>query len=105
MLDLREPQGRHPDRCRCSQCWGLAEFMDDLTGDDHGLPSAPGHGEVRLRVITTGTPGTPGEPASPCAGTLTCSCPTCQQERAERVQLGPRGSGRQPWNPVRRVAA
>lgn len=32
-----------PVGCRCSECFGLAEYMLALTGSDHGLPRARGH--------------------------------------------------------------
>jgi hypothetical protein len=29
--------------CKCSLCWGFAEFAADELGSDYGLPRSPGH--------------------------------------------------------------
>lgn len=90
--------------CRCPQCWGLAEYMQQLTGKDYGLPNAPGC-TATLRVLTTGpAPTSLVALDRTCDGSMTCSCPDCEQERAQRVRLGGRDP-RQPWDAKKRQAA
>ena len=36
--------------CKCAQCFGMAEFMLQVTGRDYGLPRAQGH--PRLRAVS-----------------------------------------------------
>jgi hypothetical protein len=74
--------------CRCSDCFGLREFMVELTGNDHGLEPAGGHVEAQA-----------------CSGLLDCDCDRCERERARFVRdarLAARP--RQPWEPKRRAA-
>lgn len=116
-----------PDGCRCTQCWGLAEHMLEETGNDLGLPAAPGH--ARLRVVTAGSAchgyqnacvcpncvARSGKtlhtfqgaisPEQPCDGSMTCTCTQCSQERRQRV-VNASSDTRQPWQPrpARRAA-
>jgi hypothetical protein len=82
--------------CRCSDCFGFAEYMFEATGKTYpGLPEAPDG----LRTLR-------GEPASgtiepearvvelPCRS-MTCQCDRCQAARAQR----PVERVRQPWEP------
>lgn len=72
--------------------------MLELTGRDYGLPEAPGHLTVPLRVID-------GPPVPDvCDGSMTCGCEACVQERVARLQ--PRPEPMQPWTPrpARRAA-
>jgi hypothetical protein len=75
--------------CRCRECMGLAEYMRDLTGRDHGLPPI----EAPLRAVPV-----PLAPVERCDGSFTCECPSCSEERAERIRA-PRVNVRQPWEP------
>lgn len=76
--------------CRCRECYGLAEYMRDLTGRDYGLPSAPGH--HTLRVVTPGTapPEAIVDPVVVCDGSYVCGCLKCVAERRELVQAAAR---------------
>lgn len=49
----RLPSAHHPGGCKCAQCYGLAEYMHDLTGKDYGLTRAPGcpHKHAESNVI------------------------------------------------------
>lgn len=92
--------------CRCSRCYGLREHMLDLTGKDYGLPAAPGHEPVRLRILTPD----PEPPASlavlvvpECDGSMTCDCAGCDEVRAKRVARGVRSSPTRGI-PVKRAA-
>lgn len=64
------PVARLPG-CHCPECFGLAEFMLETTGDPHGLPLARGHALL------------PVERADP----------------PEPVVLEPRRAAAQPWEP------
>lgn len=93
--------------CRCAQCWGLAEYMDQVTGRDYGLMRAPGcQHSATLRVLTFGdlpenAVGVPVEVA--CDRSLTCSCGACSLERRRLVLRGSREVV-QPWIPKRKAA-
>jgi hypothetical protein len=90
--DRRLMDGSPMDGCRCPDCFSLREYMLELTGRDHGLPAAPGHGR-RLRVVE--------RPHS-----MTCDCRRCEAERAVRAEEAERVAEiRQPWEPKRRKAA
>lgn len=89
--------------CRCSKCWGLAEYML-AQGKDFGLPRSPGCGNnqpIKLRVLTFGA-----EPdnvvvlpaRTTCDGSMTCPCDDCADERARRLRATA-GDRRQPWQP------
>lgn len=86
----------HPD-CRCPQCWGFREYIEQLTGSEYpALPKAPGH-EVRLRVLTFDRDDPEGAVVEiPCTGSLVCDCPRCVDERAKIMARGSR-TVRQPW--------
>lgn len=68
--------------CKCSQCFGLAEYMFQVTGKDYGLPRAPG---CLITPIVL----------DPCDGSMTCECGRCVSER--RSLQGRRRVVRQPW--------
>jgi hypothetical protein len=75
------------DGCRCPECWGLAEYMERMTGKDYGLPRSPGH--KRLRVVER-------------PHLMTCDCRVCVAKRQERMDDAQRvRSIPQPWNPKR----
>ncbi len=74
--------------CKCELHFGLAEFMEQLTGKDYGLARAPLAGqEHRLNVQTIG-PSPTDAIALPvvvaCDGSYTCPCIPCRDERLER---------------------
>lgn len=69
--------------CRCSQCFGLAEYMLDVTGKDYGLPRVAGHAPALV------------DP-DPCDGSMTCSCKNCSEERRRRI-VRPIRQPKQPW--------
>jgi hypothetical protein len=75
--------------CKCQEHWGLGDFMLSATGTDHGLP--------RLEAAQTGQKVTL-RPVDACDGSFTCDCPSCAQERSERVKHPPK-EPRQPWMP------
>jgi hypothetical protein len=79
--------------CRCRECMGLTEYMRDLTGRDYGLPPT----EAPLRAVPLHL-----SPSEPCDGSFTCECPSCAQERSERVRRPPKAP-KQPWQ-VRKAA-
>jgi hypothetical protein len=85
------PGPYHSSGCKCAQCYGLAEFMQALTGKDYGLPKASGHApqpatlKVEKRVCES----------------MTCICPECS---AKRAQMRPVRVS-QPWEPRRARAA
>lgn len=58
--------------CKCPSCWGLAEYMRQLTGKEYGLQPATGHAPFVA-------------PEERCDGSYTCSCTECDRERRERV--------------------
>jgi hypothetical protein len=61
------PDG-HEHGCRCRHCFGLAEYMDGLTGRDYGLPRAPGHApladvsDTSRQLAATRRPDPPATP-------------------------------------------
>lgn len=73
------------DGCKCKACYGLAEYMLEHHGRDHGLP----------RITTFGTPVISLEDA--CDGSMLCSCKGCSKERAERVDAGVREDASSPF--------
>jgi hypothetical protein len=73
--------------CKCKECFGLTEFMRDLTGRDYGLPPT----EAPLRAVPL-----PLSPVERCDGSFTCDCSSCAQERSERVRRPPKAA-KQPW--------
>lgn len=73
--------------CRCSQCYGLREYMLQLTGKDYGLPKAKGCNGAWVAFVVHG-----------CDGSMTCSCSRCEQERAERVRTAGLRTVKQPWD-------
>jgi hypothetical protein len=73
--------------CKCREHYGLAEYMRDLTGRDHGLRPT----EAPLRAVPL-----PLAVVERCDGSFTCECPKCAQERSERVRRPPK-QPRQPW--------
>jgi hypothetical protein len=79
--------------CKCRECFGLTEFMRELTGRDYGLPPT----EAPLRAVPL-----PLSPVERCDGSFTCGCSSCAQERSERVRRPPK-EPRQPWQ-VRKAA-
>jgi hypothetical protein len=83
------------DRCCCPQCYGLREFMLDATGQDYGLPPAPGHTALRPVVALAGV--TIGEQ---CTGRYDCSCTRCSEQRAVLVRTPHSRDKRQPWQPI-----
>lgn len=72
--------------CKCSQCFGLKEFMGDRA--PAGLPDAPGHEVVTLRVVTTEAHPENVVSLVPdvCVGGYTCPCDKCQAERDALVR-------------------
>ena len=100
----------HPNGCRCSSCYGFAEFMDQVTGREYGLPRAPGceHAEsAKLHVLTFGKLPANAVPI-PAAGdeacegddSMTCTCSRHTAERLRLVRRGGVGSGaHQPYVP------
>lgn len=76
--------------CHCKECFGLAEVMIEMHGDDFGLERAPGHQSTRLHLVTAGTPK-----AVACDGTMTCGCEKCVGEREARIAHARKI--RQPW--------
>lgn len=50
-LDVRPGSG-----CRCPECFRLAEYVLALTGNDHGLPRAPGHLPLPVREPEAASP-------------------------------------------------
>jgi hypothetical protein len=78
--------------CKCSRCWGFAEWCLENLGHDYGLPHASGHnGPTRLNVLTFGPkPGNvvalPAGAAGACDGGYTCPCEKCCTERADLVR-------------------
>lgn len=73
--------------CKCSKCFGLKEFMGDRA--PAGLPDAPGHEEVTLRVVTTSTPDNVVTIRQDvCVGGYLCECIDCTVERHARVSRG-----------------
>jgi hypothetical protein len=79
--------------CRCRDCWGLAEVMIQMHGDDFGLERAPGHPTMmRLRITTGGVPE-----AVTCDSSMTCGCERCVGEREARAARA--AETRQPWEP------
>jgi hypothetical protein len=76
--------------CRCRECFGLAEFMLQVTGNAHGLPRAPGHNTAPEPQKAT------LRPVEACNGTMVCECQRCAQERSERVRRPPK-QPKQPW--------
>lgn len=88
---------QHHTGCKCRECFGFAEYMLAATGKDYGLPRAPGHDSVRLRVLTFDKDEPDGVVSEVrCSGRMTCECPSCAADRAERVQRGVQHP-RQPW--------
>lgn len=85
--------------CRCSRCWGFAEWCIQNLGHDYGLPRSPGCGRndpVRLSVQTIGpTPDNVVKLPTPraCDGSMCCPCERCCAERAERVRQGGQDAG------------
>ena len=69
--------------CKCSHCYGLAEYLDDI-GVVHNL--AP---TARLNVQTLGPAH---DLEHPCDGSMTCGCQRCVGERQTRVANGVRVS-------------
>lgn len=69
--------------CSCSQCFGFAEYMLNVTGRDYGLAQAPGHAPTLIEV-------------DPCDGSMTCDCKRCEADRRVRVvrRIQP---AKQPW--------
>lgn len=76
--------------CKCSQCFGLAEYMFQVTGKDYGLPRAPG---CLITPIVL----------DPCDGSMTCECARCVSERRSRI-MRPIRPAKQPWDADRSVA-
>jgi hypothetical protein len=74
--------------CRCSEHYGLAEYMHALTGKDYGLPKR----DAPLRAV----PLPLSLSDEVCEGTLVCGCSRCENERAQRVNRPPR-QPKQPW--------
>lgn len=72
--------------CKCSECYGLREYMLDLTGKDYGLKPAPGH--------TADAPALPG--TKPCDGSMTCRCEDCENEKLELI-VRRYNTVKQPW--------
>ena len=60
----------------------------------NGLPRAQGHPAESLRVVTMGSHDT--TTIIECSGSMLCGCPSCDQDRANRVRQGPK-TVRQPW--------
>ena len=79
--------------CHCKECFGLAEVMIQMHGDDFGLERAPGHQSLRLHLVTTGPLR-----AVPCTGQMTCGCENCVGEREARAARAG-AKARQPWEP------
>lgn len=86
------------DGCRCSECYGLAEWLEENGLDTRGLPPAPGH--QPLTPILKDEDGTIVE--IHCNGSMTCSCPKCEGERAALVRRGVRETSTSL--PLRRAA-
>ena len=72
--------------CKCRDCYGLAEYMRDLTGRDYGLTPAPGHHGP--------APALPGK--TPCNGSMTCRCEDCENTKLELI-VRRYNTARQPW--------
>ena len=74
--------------CRCPQCFGLREYMLQLTGKDYGLPRAPGHNVVEIPIGPV------------CDGTYECACPKCVKQRRQAAEKARQVTHiRQPWEP------
>lgn len=103
--------------CRCPECFTLAEVVQERTGSDFGLASAPRR-HIRLHVVTDGPEVCHGyanccrctdcrirageidhakqpEPVE-CDGSMTCRCSACMRERRRRI-VEHRPDVRQPW--------
>lgn len=72
------------DGCKCRECFGLAEYLEAQGLSSRGLPRAPGHKPVSLRVVTLG-PDDQAVTEVPCIGGYVCECPVCEQERRDRI--------------------
>lgn len=83
--------------CRCADCYGLAEYMRETTGEDHGLPATKA---LRLSVVTAGP-----KRELDCDGSMTCSCERCVKERVTPRKRGALADST-PWTPrpARRAA-
>ena len=73
-------------RCKCKDCYGLAEYMMDLTGKDYGLKRAEGH--------KGDSPPMPG--VKECNGSMTCECKECSRQKQLLVTKH-KGPAKQPW--------
>jgi hypothetical protein len=67
-----------PTGCKCKQCFGLREYLQDKGLEHRDLPAAPGHPTLPTRAI--------------CSGTYGCHCVDCQLSRRRTVK-----HVRQPW--------
>jgi len=72
--------------CKCKDCYGLAEYMRDLTGKDYGLKRAEGHKGKE--------PALPGR--IPCDGSMTCGCKRCSEQKQLLVTTH-KPRVKQPW--------
>ena len=55
--------------CRCSQCYGFAEYLTELGLDTRGIKPAPGHTVTRTIIK--------------CQRTYQCACPDCTRATAK----------------------
>lgn len=85
------------DGCHCRLCFGFSEWLAEKGIDTRGLPEAPGHTPVKLRVTTLGVPL-----EVVCDGSMVCACPACVGERVVRL-TDRKPAPRQPWD-VRKAA-
>lgn len=79
----------HSEGCKCRECFGLAEYMLEATGRDHGL-------QHTLRVVTPGPPVLMSLETA-CDGTMVCVCRHCADERARRIRKGVRRDRSSPF--------
>lgn len=64
----------------------------------------PIYGPRPLRLVQTDPDHTTYDAPAICEGTMTCSCPRCQQQRSMLINHGPK-KVRQPWAALDRDAA
>lgn len=103
MLETDTPPACSPG-CKCALHFGLAEFMEQLTGKDYGLARAPLAGqEHRLNVQTIGPSPSDAIPLPSehvCADPYTCDCLRARRERKEAAEAAAeRADAAQPWVP------
>ncbi len=75
------------DGCRCRECFGLAEYMTALTGQEYGIAAANGcaplSAPATLRVA--------------CSGSMVCTCDDCEADRLKLMRERNQQAARQPW--------